>query len=155
MFGTAYLTKWHQNWIDREEEARENQEDEDFELDKTAAVESPKEPREKSKRKRADDGGARANYRRLSLGASALDVAELEDTDTLEDCFETQKEEVVPPATTPKASKTKHCMADPFECSAGQVDAKVILMKHVHYQSCIYIYILTTPLLILCMQYVC
>jgi hypothetical protein len=133
MFATAYLAKWHQNWIDREEEAREDKEDEEFEPDKTAAVESPKEPREPSKRKRGDDGGARANYRRLSLGASALNVAELEDTDTLEDCFETQKEEVVPPATTPKACKTKHCIADPFECSAGQVDAKVILIKHVHY----------------------
>ena len=133
MFATDYLAKWHQAWIDREEEARENQEDEDFQQDKTGAVESPPEVREKSKRKRPDNGGARANYRRLSLGASALDVAELEDTDTLEDCFETQKEEVVPPATTTKPSKTKDCMADPFECSAGQVDAKVILMNHMHY----------------------
>jgi hypothetical protein len=133
MFATDYLAKWHQAWIDREEEARENQEDEDFQQDKTGAVESPPEVREKSKRKRPDDGGARANYRRLSLGASALNVAELEDTDTLDDCFETQKEQVVPPATTPKACKSKHCIADPFECSAGQVDAKVILIKHVHY----------------------
>ena len=132
MFATDYLAKWHQAWIDREEEARENQEDEDFQQDKTGAVESPPEVREKSKRKRPDNGGARANYRRLSLGASALDVAELEDTDTLEDCFDTQKEEVVPPATTTKPFKTKDCMADPFECSAGQVDAKVILMNHMH-----------------------
>ena len=133
MFATAYLAKWHQNWIDREEEAREDKEDEEFEPDKTAAVESPKEPREPSKRKRGDDSGARANCRRLSLGASTLDVAELEETDTLGDCFDTQKEEVVPPATTTKPSKTKDCMADPFECSAGQVDAKVILMNHMHY----------------------
>ena len=133
MFATAYLAKWHQNWIDREEEAREDQEDEEFEPDKSAAVESPKEPREPPTRKRGDDGGVRANHRRLSLGPAALDVADLEETDTLQDCFQTQKEEVVPPAPTQKASKIKQCMADPFECSAGQVDAKVILMNHMHY----------------------
>ena len=83
MFAAACLAKWHQNWIDREEEAREDQEDEEFEPDKTAAVESPKEPREKSKRKRGDDGGARANHRRHSLGAAALNVDELDDNDTL------------------------------------------------------------------------
>ena len=133
MFATDYLEKWHQQWIDREEQARENKLDEDFQVDKTGEVESPPEVRTNPKRKRPDDGGARANYRRLSLGASALDVAELEDTESLEDCFETQKEEVVPPATTQKAYKSKHCIIDPFECSAGQVDAKVILIKHVHY----------------------
>ena len=133
MFATDYLEKWHQQWIDREEHARENKLDEDFQADKTGEVESPPEVRTNPKRKRPDDGGARANYRRLSLGASALDVAELEDTESLEDCFETQKEEVVPPATTPKAYKSKHCIIDPSECSAGQVDAKVILIKHVHY----------------------
>ena len=133
MFATDYLEKWHQQWIDRAEQARENKQDEDFQVDKTGEVESPPEVRTNPKRKRPDDGGARANYRRLSLGASALDVAELEDTESLEDCFETQKEEVVPPATTPKAYKSKHCIIDPFECSAGQVDAKVILIKHVHY----------------------
>ena len=133
MFATDYLGKWHQQWIDREEQARENKLDEDFQVDKTGEVESPPEVRTNPKRKRPDDGGARANYRRLSLGASALDVAELEDTESLEDCFETQKEEVVPPATTQKAYKSKHCIIDPFECSAGQVDAKVFLIKHVHY----------------------
>ena len=89
MFGTAYLTKWHQNWIDREEEAREDQDDEEFEPEKSAAVAPPEEPREPAKRKRHDDGDARGNHRRQSLGGAALNVEELDDNDTPEDCLDT------------------------------------------------------------------
>ena len=133
MFATAYLTKWHQNWIDREEEAREDQDYEEFQPDLSAAVAPPEEPREPSKRKRHDDGGARGNHRRQSLGGAPLNVEELVENDTLEGCLIMPKEQVLEPATTTKTCKGRHCIADPFECSAGQVDAKVILMKHMHY----------------------
>ena len=133
MFGTAYLTTWHQNWIDREEAAREDQDDEEVQPDFSAAVASPQEPREPPKRKRHDGGGARGNHRRQSLGGAALNVEELDANDTLEGCLDTPKEQVLGRLTTTKPCKGKHCIADPFECSAGQVDAKVILMNHMHY----------------------
>ena len=127
MFATVYLTKWHQSWIDTKEAERESARDEDFQPDLSGADALPEETRApQPKRRRHDDGAARGKLRRQSLGGSALNVDELDAGDTLEGCLIIPKEQVLAPATTTKTSKGKRIIAGPFECSAGQVDAKVI-----------------------------
>ena len=126
MFATGHLTNWHQKWIDTKEAEREATLDEDFQASPGADVMPDAARAPQPKRKRHHGGAARGKLRRQSLGGSALNVDELDAGDTLEGCLIIPKEQVLAPATTTKTSKGKRIISDPFECSAGQVDAKVI-----------------------------